>query len=247
MASHACAVCGVNGAQQLLRCGRCKIVFYCGAEHQRAHWRAGHKEACGRSVVAAVAPVVDIGAWPAAASVLRVPLSAVPTPEAFARAFNDRNVPVVLTGAVDASVLRAVATPEALAALLEGCVLQCRMYGSDHIASGAAHWERHGIVPAVEHVSGHVFASWVRDGTARTHDRYVASCDVRTSAVGALLEPLFASLSQRTGLRVTNFGPQINAWWGGAWEPLSVPASILERQCSSPSLSSGWASRGSSL
>jgi hypothetical protein len=31
---------------QLARCARCGAAWYCGAACQRAHWRAGHKEAC---------------------------------------------------------------------------------------------------------------------------------------------------------------------------------------------------------
>lgn len=31
-----------------MRCGRCRVESYCGAECQRAHWRAGHKEECPR-------------------------------------------------------------------------------------------------------------------------------------------------------------------------------------------------------
>jgi hypothetical protein len=46
-ASHrVCAWCGV-ASQQLLRCGRCKAAWYCGTDHQRAAWKAGHKKECG--------------------------------------------------------------------------------------------------------------------------------------------------------------------------------------------------------
>jgi hypothetical protein len=41
-----CAWCG-KASQQLLRCGRCKAAWYCGADHQRAAWKAGHKQECG--------------------------------------------------------------------------------------------------------------------------------------------------------------------------------------------------------
>ena len=40
----ACAACG-RKAEHLLRCARCKSVWYCGAECQRASW-GGHKKAC---------------------------------------------------------------------------------------------------------------------------------------------------------------------------------------------------------
>ena len=38
-----CAICSITTG--LLRCGRCKIIFYCGREHQRAHWSI-HKHSC---------------------------------------------------------------------------------------------------------------------------------------------------------------------------------------------------------
>jgi hypothetical protein len=41
-----CAWCGKAG-KDLLRCGRCKAAWYCGADHQRAAWKAGHKQECG--------------------------------------------------------------------------------------------------------------------------------------------------------------------------------------------------------
>ena len=45
---RSCAHCGatepVRGDFQA--CGRCRRAFYCSREHQRAHWRAGHKAAC---------------------------------------------------------------------------------------------------------------------------------------------------------------------------------------------------------
>jgi hypothetical protein len=47
-----CAWCGVS-APNLLRCGRCKAAWYCGADHQRAAWRGGHKQECGAAAVPA--------------------------------------------------------------------------------------------------------------------------------------------------------------------------------------------------
>lgn len=41
-ASGVCAVCE---SEALLRCGGCKIVFYCSKEHQKQHWRL-HKKLC---------------------------------------------------------------------------------------------------------------------------------------------------------------------------------------------------------
>jgi hypothetical protein len=40
-----CAWCGAS-SQELLRCGRCKQVWYCGVAHQKAAWKAGHKQEC---------------------------------------------------------------------------------------------------------------------------------------------------------------------------------------------------------
>lgn len=39
-----CAICAVDAA---LKCTACKVTFYCGAEHQRQHWKA-HKPLCQR-------------------------------------------------------------------------------------------------------------------------------------------------------------------------------------------------------
>ena len=36
--------CGVNG-EGLLRCSRCRSVYYCGVEHQKEHWKV-HKQCC---------------------------------------------------------------------------------------------------------------------------------------------------------------------------------------------------------
>jgi hypothetical protein len=47
-----CSWCG-KAAPNLLRCGRCKAAWYCGPDHQRAAWKAGHKEECGGSAAAA--------------------------------------------------------------------------------------------------------------------------------------------------------------------------------------------------
>jgi hypothetical protein len=40
-----CTWCG-EASPALRRCGRCKAAWYCGAEHQRADWKAGHKHKC---------------------------------------------------------------------------------------------------------------------------------------------------------------------------------------------------------
>jgi hypothetical protein len=45
-AGQVCAWCGAS-SRQLLRCGRCKAAWYCGVDHQRAAWKAGHKQECG--------------------------------------------------------------------------------------------------------------------------------------------------------------------------------------------------------
>jgi hypothetical protein len=56
-AERVCAWCG-KAAPNLLRCGRCKAAWYCGADHQRAAWKAGHKQECGggAAVAAAASP-----------------------------------------------------------------------------------------------------------------------------------------------------------------------------------------------
>ena len=41
-----CANCGI-AASNLKACSRCKAVSYCGREYQVAHWKSGHKAACG--------------------------------------------------------------------------------------------------------------------------------------------------------------------------------------------------------
>lgn len=42
---HKCAMRGCRGEGRLL-CGRCLVVRYCGAECQRADWKAAHKAVC---------------------------------------------------------------------------------------------------------------------------------------------------------------------------------------------------------
>jgi hypothetical protein len=50
-AGRVCAWCGRAG-KELLRCGRCKAAWYCGVDHQRAAWKAGHKQECGAAAAA---------------------------------------------------------------------------------------------------------------------------------------------------------------------------------------------------
>ncbi|XP_021694528.1 protein msta isoform X2 [Aedes aegypti] len=38
-----CAVCDASGGKQ---CSGCQQVSYCGRDHQRQHWKAGHREQC---------------------------------------------------------------------------------------------------------------------------------------------------------------------------------------------------------
>lgn len=42
MNSGKCAICDVEAS---LKCTACKLVFYCGVEHQRKHWKT-HKTEC---------------------------------------------------------------------------------------------------------------------------------------------------------------------------------------------------------
>lgn len=41
--SQICKVCGVYA---VLKCGGCKIVVYCGKDHQKSDWKNGHKNQC---------------------------------------------------------------------------------------------------------------------------------------------------------------------------------------------------------
>ena len=45
---RSCAHCGATEAVRgdFQACSRCRCAFYCSREHQRAHWRGGHKAAC---------------------------------------------------------------------------------------------------------------------------------------------------------------------------------------------------------
>jgi hypothetical protein len=56
---HVCSGCGAEDAQERFKkCGRCMVARYCGAECQRAHWKA-HKKTCVAAAeggVAAAAP-----------------------------------------------------------------------------------------------------------------------------------------------------------------------------------------------
>jgi len=40
-----CALCGAQ-AEKLKKCCGCKLVWYCGAACQKAHWQSKHKEEC---------------------------------------------------------------------------------------------------------------------------------------------------------------------------------------------------------
>jgi TPR repeat protein len=43
-----CSFCsrGCESGLKLKPCSRCKVVFYCGEECQRKHWKEGHKAVC---------------------------------------------------------------------------------------------------------------------------------------------------------------------------------------------------------
>ena len=43
---NCCEICGIESSS---KCGKCKSVYYCGADHQRKHWGT-HKKVCGKSV-----------------------------------------------------------------------------------------------------------------------------------------------------------------------------------------------------
>lgn len=38
-----CEFCGISAS---LKCSGCKNVVYCGKEHQKLHWKNGHKSKC---------------------------------------------------------------------------------------------------------------------------------------------------------------------------------------------------------
>ena len=60
---RSCAHCGATEAVRgdFQACSRCRRAFYCSREHQRAHWRAGHKAACGddRHLMMSASPVTN--------------------------------------------------------------------------------------------------------------------------------------------------------------------------------------------
>ena len=59
--SKNCAQCGIApGTKTHMRCTRCKIVFYCSKEHQRAHWKT-HKSTCKKPSVTKSSPSVQAG------------------------------------------------------------------------------------------------------------------------------------------------------------------------------------------
>ena len=43
-ATKSCAVCGIQA--NLQTCIRCRKVYYCSREHQKAHWKSVHKREC---------------------------------------------------------------------------------------------------------------------------------------------------------------------------------------------------------
>ena len=47
-AAPVCAACGAESGT-LSRCGRCRSVWYCSADCQRAHWKKTHKRECGKT------------------------------------------------------------------------------------------------------------------------------------------------------------------------------------------------------
>ena len=55
MAERAAPVCAACGAESgtLSRCGRCRSVWYCSADCQRAHWKKTHKRECGKTALGA--------------------------------------------------------------------------------------------------------------------------------------------------------------------------------------------------
>ena len=49
MGTTHCSSCGKSSNKvKLLQCSRCKREMYCDAACQKAHWKAGHKQECGK-------------------------------------------------------------------------------------------------------------------------------------------------------------------------------------------------------
>ena len=55
-----CAACGVETGK-LLTCARCRSVWYCSADCQRAHWKKVHKRECGKATASAKPPSAQDG------------------------------------------------------------------------------------------------------------------------------------------------------------------------------------------
>jgi hypothetical protein len=56
-AERKCACCGkrLRNGEKYYKCSKCKLVYYCGPECQKQHWRNGHKEVCR-----ALAPLLEL-------------------------------------------------------------------------------------------------------------------------------------------------------------------------------------------
>ena len=59
-AAPVCAACGAESGT-LSRCGRCRSVWYCSADCQRAHWKKTHKRECGKTAASAEPPSATSG------------------------------------------------------------------------------------------------------------------------------------------------------------------------------------------
>lgn len=57
IAGAACGQCTVCDVDAALKCTACKVTFYCGAEHQRQHWK-DHKPLCQRPFAVEASAVV---------------------------------------------------------------------------------------------------------------------------------------------------------------------------------------------
>ena len=59
-AAPVCAACGAESGT-LSRCGRCRSVWYCSADCQRAHWKKTHKRECGKTAARSEPPSATSG------------------------------------------------------------------------------------------------------------------------------------------------------------------------------------------
>lgn len=138
---------------------------------------------------------------------------------AFHARYKDPSVPVVLTHAMDPRDWDLTSFVDLLDASTE---VDARCYGRGHLAR-PERWNIDGYCPSQVPLRADAFAEMVRSGRAQDKDIYVVG-DISKTQAGSIMAPQFDALAARLGLRLSNFGPVITAWWGapGHTEPLHV-------------------------